>query len=150
MIRVWKVSRAFIRRRFSCSPWRTEKGPTNLKIRVIWLTLTALIFKNIFSSIRRNQASMEGLCLVRKQSSNIFSTKSKQQFKRGLCCSVENLEKGEVRKLIKNTKLLRIVRTSISYEKLWRNLIQLSKKIPQKLYSRTDKYSEEGRREDQR
>lgn len=63
-------------------------GSTNLKIRVIWLTLTALIFRNIFQSIRRNQASTEGLCPVRKYSSNIFSMKSKQQFRRDLCCSV--------------------------------------------------------------
>lgn len=59
---------------------------------------------------------------------------------------MENLERGEVRKLIKNIKLFRIVRTSTNCEKLQRNHIQLSKKIPQKLYSRTGKCSEKGRR----
>lgn len=63
---------------------------------------------------------------------------------------MENLQKGEVRKLIKGTELFRIVRTSTNCEKLQRNHIQLSKKNPQNLYSRTGKCSEKGRRKDQR
>lgn len=61
-----------------------------------------------------------------------------------------SLEKGEVRKLTKNTKLFRVVRTSTSREELQRNHMRLSKKIPQKVYSRTGKCSGKGRTEDQR
>lgn len=60
-----------------------------------------------------------------------------------------NLEKGEVRKLTRNTKLFRVVMTSTDHEELQRNHMQLSKKIPQKVYSKTGKCSEKGRTEDQ-
>lgn len=95
---------------------------------MIWLTQTALIFKNICRRVSRNQESVEGPSTTGKYSSNIFSAKSKQQFKKGLSLGpmlfsvfTGHLEKGEMGKLTKNTKLFRVVRSSINHEELQRN-----------------------------
>lgn len=85
-----------------------------------------------------------------------FLLKSKQQFKRSVLGSVlfnvltGHLEKDEVRKVTKDIKLCKVLRSSTNHEVLQRNHMYLSKKISQNIYSRSGKCSEKGRSEDQR